>query len=113
MRLLRAVLLAALWVCFTELSAATALADDPLAKQGVAPDQDSAALLQKVVHQIVAGHTVSPLEDNALATWEGVRKRAQEMTPGTEHALNDFVSLAEGRAETERLAGREMVAFDL
>jgi len=67
MRLLRAVLLAALWVCFTELSAATALADDPLAKQGVAPDQDSAALLQKVVHQIVAGHTVSPLEDNALA----------------------------------------------
>jgi hypothetical protein len=113
MRLLRAVLLAALWVCFTELSAATALADDPLAKQGVAPDQDSAALLQKVVHQIVAGHTVSPLEDNALATWEGVRKRAQEMTPGTEHALNDFVSLAGGRAETERLAGREMVAFDL
>ena len=76
MTLLRAVLLAALWVCFTVLSAATALADDPLAKQGVAPDQDSAALLQKVVHQIVAGHTVSPLEDNALATWEGVRKRA-------------------------------------
>jgi hypothetical protein len=81
--------------------------------RGVAPDQDSAALLQKVVHQIVASHTVSPLENNALATWEGVRKRAQEMTPGTEHALNDFVSLAEGRAETERLAGREMVAFDL
>jgi hypothetical protein len=113
MTLLRAVLLAALWVCFTVLSAATALADDPIAKQGVAPDQNSAALLQEGVHQIVAGHTVSPLEDNALATWEGVRKRAQEMTPGTEHPLNDFVSLAENHAETERLAGREIVAFDL
>ena len=110
---LRSVLLAALGAGFIVVSAATAQADDPLAKQGVAPDKASAALLQKVVQQIVAGRTVSPLEDNALATWEGIRKQAQDLTPGTARALEDFVSLSEGRAETERQAGREMVAFDL
>lgn len=57
--------------------------------------------------------TVSPLEDNALATWEGIRKQAQDLTQGTARALEDFVSLSESRAETERQAGREMVAFDL
>ena len=113
MRSLRSVLLAALGAGFIVVSAAAARADDPLAKQGVAPDKASAALLQKVVQQIVAGRTVSPLEDNALATWEGVRKQAQDLTPGTARALEDFVSLSESRAETERQAGREMVAFDL
>jgi Sel1 repeat-containing protein len=113
MRSLRSVLLAALGAGFIVVSAAAARADDPLVKQGVAPDKASAALLQKVVQQIVAGRTVSPLEDNALATWEGVRKQAQDLTPGTARALEDFVSLSESRAETERQAGREMVAFDL
>jgi len=110
---LRSILLTALWLGFILVSAATALADDPLAKQGAAPDQDSAVLLQKVMHQIVAGRTVSPMEDNALATWEGIRKRAQDMTPGIARALQDFVGLSERRAETEQQAGREMVAFDL
>jgi hypothetical protein len=110
---LRSVLLAALGAGFIVVSAATAQAVDPLAKQGVAPDKASAALLQKVVQQIVAGRTVSPLEDNALATWEGIRKQAQDLTQGTARALEDFVSLSESRAETERQAGREMVAFDL
>ncbi len=113
MRSLRSVLLAALGAGFIVVSAATVQAGDLLAKQGVAPDKASAALLQKVVQQIVAGRTVSPLEDNALATWEGIRKQAQDLTPGTARALEDFVSLSESRAETERQAGREMVAFDL
>jgi Sel1 repeat-containing protein len=113
MRSLRSVLLAALGAGFIVVSAATVQAGDPLAKQGVATDKASAALLQKVVQQIVAGRTVSPLEDNALATWEGIRKQAQDLTPGTARALEDFVSLSESRAETERQAGREMVAFDL
>jgi len=110
---LRSVLLIALWACLTVVTARTALADDRLAKQGVAPDQDSAALLLKVVQQIIAGRTVSPLEDNALTTWELVRKRTQAMTPAVARALQDFVSLSQRRAETERGAGREMAAFDL
>jgi hypothetical protein len=100
--------LAALLVCLTTVAAMTAPANDP-----AAADQDSAALLQKVVQQIAAGRTVTPLEDNALTTWEGVRKRAQPMTPGTARALKDFVSLSESRAISERQAGRDMVAFDL
>lgn len=112
MRSLRSILPAVLGVCFV-VSAATARADEPAAKPGVAPDQGTPALLRKVVQQIVAGHTVSPLEDNALATWEEIRKRAQDLTPGTAHALEDFVNQSEGRAETERQAGHEMVAFDL
>jgi hypothetical protein len=110
---IRAILLIALWGCLTVVTTRTALADDRLAKPGVAPDQDSAALLLKVVEQIIAGRTVSPLEDNALTTWEAVRKRSQPMTPGMTRALQDFVSLSERRAEKERGAGREMAAFDL
>jgi hypothetical protein len=110
---LRSILLAAHGVCLAVVTASTVLAADLPAKREVAPDQDSAALLLKIVHQIVAGRTVSPLEDNALVTWEGVRKRAQAMTPGTARSLQDFVSLSERRAEAERQAGHEMVAFDL
>jgi len=110
---LRAALLAASVACAAAFAAVTVRADSPLANQSAAADQESSALLQKILQQIVGGRTVSPLEDNALATWEGVRKRAQEMTPGTARALKNFVSLSEGRAATERQAGREMVAFDL
>jgi hypothetical protein len=110
---LRGVLFAALVTCSVAVATATARADGPPANPSAAADQESRALLQKVLHQIVAGRTVSPLEDNALATWEGIRKRAQDLTPGTVRALQDFVSLSETRAATEREAGREMVAFDL
>ncbi len=113
MTLLRSVLLPALYLGLLVVTATTALADDRPAKQGVAPDRESTVLLLKVVQQIVAGRTVSPLEDNALVTWEGIRKRVQEMTPGMARALEDFVRLSESRAETERQAGHEIVAFDL
>ena len=107
----RRVLFPALVACSMAVASMTARADGPPANPGA--DQESTALLQKVLHQIVAGRTVSPLEDNALATWEGIRKRAQDLTTGTVRALKDFVSLSETRAATEREAGREMVAFDL
>lgn len=110
---LRGVLFAALVTCSVAVATVTARADGPPPNPSAAADQESRALLQKVLHQIVAGRTVSPLEDNALATWEGIRKRAQDLTPGTVRALQDFVSLSETRAATEREAGREMVAFDL
>jgi hypothetical protein len=95
------------------ISAAAAPPESSTATQGVAPDQESEALLLKVVHQIVVGHTVSPLDDSALGTWEEVRKRAQEPTPAVTRALEDFIKLSESRAATERSAGHEMVAFDL
>jgi hypothetical protein len=105
--------LAALCACFIAISAAAAPADSPAAEQGTGPDQASAALLAKVVGQIVAGRTVSPLDDNALGTWEEVRKRANEPTPAIARALEDFVKLSESRAAAEHSAGREMIAFDL
>jgi hypothetical protein len=105
--------LAALCACFIAISAAAAPADSPAAEQGTGPDLESAALLAKVVNQIVAGRTVSPLDDNALGTWEEVRKRANEPTPAVARALEDFVKVSESRAAAEHSAGREMIAFDL
>ncbi len=95
-------------------SAAAAPADNtPPAAQRNATDQDTQPLLLKVVQQIVSGRTVAPLDDNALATWEEVRKKAQEPTPAFMRALRDFITQSQTRAAAERSAGREMVAFDL
>jgi hypothetical protein len=95
------------------VSATAAPADTPLATPGVGADQEGASLLLKVENQILSGRTVAPLEDNALATWEEVRKRAQEPTPVFMHAVESFIKESESRALAERSAGRDMVAFDL
>jgi Sel1 repeat-containing protein len=106
------VALAAVCACCIAISAAAPAAGQP-ATQDDGPDQEAKTLLLKVVHQIVAGRAVLPLDDNALGTWEEVRKRAQEPTPAITRALEDFIKLSESQAATERTAGREMVAFDL
>lgn len=104
--------LAALCACFIAISAAAPAAGQPTTPDD-GPDQESKILLLRVAHQILGGHTVSPLDDNAMATWEEVRKRAQEPTPAITRALEDFIKLSESQAASERTAGRKMVAFDL
>lgn len=95
------------------VSAVAAPTDNPPATQGISADQEGESLLLKVEQQILSGRTVAPLEDNALATWEEVRKRAQEPTPAFTRAVEIFIRQSENHAEAERSAGRDMVAFDL
>ena len=103
----------ALCAFLAAVSAAAAPADIAPATQDAGADQESETLMLKVERQVLAGRTVAPMEDNALATWEQVRKRAQEPTPAFIRAVDDFIKESKNRAAAERAAGREMAAFDL
>jgi len=99
---------------FSEGIATPAPADTLTATQGVAPDEQTEALLQKLMQKIIDGHTVSPLQDNAFVTWEEISKRAQEkLTPNAARALQEFIGVSQSRAENEGSPGRELVAFEL
>jgi hypothetical protein len=98
---------------FSDGIVTSAPADTPTATLGVAPDTQTEALLQKLMHQIIDGHTVSPLEDNAFVTWEEISKRVQELTPNAARALQEFIGLSQSRAGNEGSPGRELVAFEL
>ena len=81
----------------------------------VAPDPDLAGLLRKVEQQIVAGHTLSPPDDNAVATWKQVLRLTIGATksPGVHGALADFATHMRNQAADEMTAGRQSVADDL
>ena len=81
----------------------------------VAPDPDLAVLLRKVEQQIVAGHTLSPPDDNAVATWKQVLRLTIGATdsPRVHSALADFATHMRNQAADEMTAGRQSVADDL
>jgi hypothetical protein len=95
----------------TQSAKPSALAVAPT--QDVAPDPQCEILLQKLLRQVASGRTVSPVQDNALATWQEIRKQAQDPTPGIARAIRDFIDRSETRAEAEFSAGRKIVGFDL
>ena len=58
----------------------------------VPADHECEALLLKVEKQISDGRTATPPDDNALLTWQSVITRVEPASPGTLHALQDFVT---------------------
>jgi TPR repeat protein len=79
----------------------------------VPADPECAALLLKVEKQISDGRTATPADDNALLTWQSVITRVEPASPGTLHALQDFVTRLTAREAEEHAAGRRTVEVDL
>ena len=78
------------------------------------PDQQVAALLNKLRQQILAGHTTSPPSDNAVETWVQVDQLTRpRLSAGAAKALDDFVQTAHTGEASARAEGRDAVALDL
>ena len=81
----------------------------------VRADPELTSLLRKVEQQVSDGHAMSPVDDNAMDTWQRVLelRRVDPEAPHVLSALTDFASYMRGRAADERIAGRLVVASDL
>jgi hypothetical protein len=79
------------------------------------PSPDLEQLLLRMERQIVAGHTATPPEDNAVATWQQVVELGSGGidSPATHGALATFSNHLRTRAIDEMAAGRKNLADDL
>lgn len=78
------------------------------------PDEQVAALLDKLREQVSAGQTTGPTNDNAVETWLQITKlTASNLSPGAARALDDFVHTVHNAETAEEAAGRGTVALDL
>ena len=85
----------------------------PPANAAVPADQGVEALLNLVMRQVMAGHTVAPEGDNAIFTWKHLLKVIVPHSPATVKALSDFVAESRRRAADEQAAGRTVTAREL
>jgi hypothetical protein len=76
-----------------------------------ASDQEIRALLTQIEQQLAAGQIISPVDDNAMATWKRVVdiQKIENNSP----ALNDFAARVRVRAVEERTAGKNVIASDM
>lgn len=72
--------------------AAGDVASELRVKPAVEADHDIEALLVRAEQQISTGRVLSPENNNAMKTWEGVVQRASPVSPGVRKALTDFVT---------------------
>ncbi len=86
--------------------AAGDVASESRVKPAVEADHDIEALLVRAEQQISTGRVLSPENNNAMKTWEGVVQRASPVSPGVRKALTDFVTRMQNRAAAEKAAGR-------
>jgi hypothetical protein len=78
------------------------------------PDEQVAALLDKLREQVSAGQTTAPPNDNAVETWLQITKlTAPNLSPGAARALDDFVHTVHSAETAAQAAGRGTVALDL
>ncbi len=96
--------------CRAEDTAATG----PASATPVLPDEQVAALLDKLREQVAAGQTTAPPNDNAVETWLQITKlTAANLTPSAARALDDFVHTVRSAETAERAAGHGTVSLDL
>lgn len=94
--------------------AADDVATGPASTTAAPPDQQVAALLNKLRQQVFAGHTTIPPSDNAVETWLAVAKlTASHLSPGAATALDDFVHTVQSEDTAKQAAGRGTIAQDL
>jgi TPR repeat protein len=80
----------------------------------VLPDEQVAALLDKLREQVAAGQTTAPPNDNAVETWLEITKlTAANLSPGAATALDDFVHTVRSAQKAEQASGHGTVALDL
>jgi hypothetical protein len=94
--------------------AADDVAPRPASTTAAPPDQQVAALLDKLRRQVFAGHTTIPPSDNAVETWLEVSKlTSSHLSPGAAEALDDFVHTARSAETAKQAAGHGTIALDL